>query len=278
MRIDTGFTLAYACTAPTPIVLTLSPHASRAADVEGDARIEFSPRLPARQYVDGFGNCCTRIVAPAGTTTISSRFVIRDSGLPDPVAPGARQHPIEELPGEVLVYLLGSRYCETDRLSDFAWQRFGAVEGGWARVQAVCDFVHQHIRFDYQVADSTRTAVGALEEGQGVCRDFTHLAVALCRCLNIPARYCTGYLGDIGIPSVDYPMDFSAWFEVWLDGRWYTFDARHNTPRIGRILIATGRDATDVALSTSYGDAKLVRFEVVTDEIVAEAPALARAS
>jgi transglutaminase-like putative cysteine protease len=267
MRIEAGFELTYECEAPAPMVLMLSPHPSRAADLLGEARLDFTPRLRARDYLDGFGNRCSRIVAPKGTTTISSRFAIRDSGLPDPVEPLARQHPVDDLPDETLVFLLASRYCETDRLMDFAWKRFGAVPPGWPRVQAVCDFVHHHLVFDYQAADSSRTATGALEDGIGVCRDFTHLAVTLCRCLNVPARYCTGYLGDIGVPPAPYPMDFSAWLEVWLDDRWYTFDARHNTPRVGRILVATGRDAADAALSTSFGSAKLVRFEVLTDEI-----------
>ena len=276
MRIAAGFELAFECERPTPMVLMLSPHPSRSPDLLSDVGLSFTPRVIARNFTDAFGNHATRIVAPVGTTTISTRFAMHDSGRPDEVAPQAQQHPIEEVPDQALVFLQGSRYCETDRLMDVAWSRFGSVAPGWARVQAVCDFVHHHIIFDYQAADATRTAVGALEDGIGVCRDFTHLAVALCRCLNIPARYCTGYLGDIGIPPAPYPMDFSAWFEVWLGGRWYAFDARHNRPRIGRILMATGRDATDVALSTSYGSAKLVRFEVVADEIAAEAPALAR--
>jgi len=267
MRIEAGFELAYECERPTPMVLMLSPHPSRETDVVGDARLAFDPPIPAHDYFDRFGNRCTRIIAPAGTTTISSRFEIEDRGEPDAVAPFAAQQPLGEVPDEVLMFLLGSRYCETDRLMDLAWSRFGAIDGGWARVQAICDFVHRHIIFDYQAADATRTAIGALEDGIGVCRDFTHLAVALCRCLNVPTRYCTGYLGDIGIPPVPCPMDFSAWFEVWLDGRWYTFDARHNTPRIGRVLMATGRDAADVALSTSFGASKLTRFEVVTDEL-----------
>jgi transglutaminase-like putative cysteine protease len=266
MRIEAGYDLAFECASPTPMVLALSPHPSRFKDLLSDAGIRFTPPLRAEHYIDAFGNRMTRILAPAGRTEISSRFLIHDSGLPDVVVPGARQHPIEELPSEVLPFLLGSRYCETDELMDFAWSKFGAAEAGWARVQAVVDFVHEHIRFDYQAADATRTAVGGLRDATGVCRDFTHLSVALCRCLNVPTRYCTGYLGDIGIPPVPDPMDFSAWFEVWLDNRWYTFDARHNQPRIGRILMATGRDATDVAISTAFGGANLARFEVVTDE------------
>jgi transglutaminase-like putative cysteine protease len=270
MRIEAGFELAYRCSTATPMVLALTPHPSRTADLITDAKLNFRPHLTGRDCTDAYGNQCTRIVAPAGLTTIFSRFVINDSGKPDPIAPSAEQHEIDDIPDDVLMFLLGSRYCETDLLMDFAWKHFGAVPPGWARVQAVCDFVHHHITFDYQAADPTRTAVGALEDGIGVCRDFTHLAVALCRCLNIPARYCTGYLGDIGIPPMPYPIDFSAWFEVWLGARWYTFDARHHVPRIGRVLVSTGRDATDVALSTSFGSAALVQFTVMTNEVVNE--------
>ena len=267
MRIRAGYELSYECQQPTPMLLALSIHPSRRIDLLSDHVLRFSPALQRHDYVDTFGNVCTRIVAPAGRTTISTEFEIFDHGQPDEFAPDAGQHDIRELPDDVLVYLLGSRYCDTDRLSEFAWATFGSTSPGWARVQAICDFVHAHIRFDYQTADSLRTAYGGLQERTGVCRDFAHLAIALCRCMNIPARYCTGYLGDIGIPPVDYPMDFSAWFEVWLAGRWFTFDARHNTPRIGRILMATGRDATDVALSTSFGASQLVGFTVITDEV-----------
>jgi transglutaminase-like putative cysteine protease len=198
---------------------------------------------------------------------MSADFVIRDSGKPDDIAPEAIQHPVEHLPDEVLPFLLGSRYCDTDKLSNLAWPLFGNTPPGWARVQAIVDFVHGHIRFDYQKADDTRTAHDGHAQREGVCRDFAHLAIALCRCMNIPARYCTGYLGDIGIPPVPYPMDFSAWFEAFLGGRWYTFDARHNAPRIGRIVMARGRDAADCALTTTFGRAPLAHFEVHTDEV-----------
>jgi transglutaminase-like putative cysteine protease len=253
------------------MLLCLTVHPTRTADLVSPQVVRYTPPVEARDYVDAFGNVCTRIVAPAGLTTIATSFEIEDSGQPDAVDRGALQHPVEDLPDRLLVYLLGSRYCDTDRLGDFAWAQFGAAPLGWGRVQAICDFVHDHIRFDYQRADATRTAFGALQEGTGVCRDFAHLAIALCRCMNIPARYCTGFLGDIGVPAAPDPMDFSGWFEAWLGGRWYTFDARHNTPRIGRVLIATGRDATDVAISTSFGTAQLVKFEVVTEEVAAKA-------
>jgi transglutaminase-like putative cysteine protease len=201
----------------------------------------------------------------------SSCFDILDSGRPDEVFANARQHPIDELPDDALVYLLGSRYCDTQKLCDFAWQTFAASTAGWDRVQAICDFVHSHIKFGYSYARDDRTAFDAYRERVGVCRDFTHLAVALCRCMNIPARYCTGYLGDIGVPPDPAPMDFSAWFEVFLEGRWFTFDARHNHPRIGRIVIARGRDAADVAISTSFGPTNLTAFRVITEEVTERA-------
>ncbi len=270
MRIRAGYDLEFECAQATPMLLALSVHPSRQRDLLTPQNLRFTPEVEARSYTDGFGNVCTRLVAPAGRTAISTRFDIRDSGLPDTVVPDAPQVDVDRLPDAVLVYLLSSRYCDADRLSDFAWSQFATIRPGWRRVQAIVDFVHDHILFDYQRADPLRTAFGGFTERVGVCRDFAHLAIALCRAMNIPARYCTGYLGDIGVPPVPDPMDFSAWFQVWLGGRWYTFDARHNRPRIGRILMATGRDATDVAISTSFGAARLTRFEVVTDELIGE--------
>jgi transglutaminase-like putative cysteine protease len=223
--------------------------------------------VPLTGYMDGFGNWCTRLVAPVGQITITADAVVRDSGLPDVVAPNAGQIPVEELPDDVLVFLLGSRYCETDQLSNIAWNLFGGITPGWRRVQAIVDYVHNHITFGYGHARHTRTAWEAHNEQRGVCRDFTHLAVAFCRCMNIPARYCTGYLGDIRVPALPGPMDFSAWFEVYLEGGWYTFDARHGEPRIGHIVIGQGRDATDVAISNSFGPNALVGFKVWTDEV-----------
>jgi transglutaminase-like putative cysteine protease len=267
MHIRIGYTLAFNTFGPTPMNLLLSVHPERAADLVTPEVITFDPPVPARQFTDPFGNVCTRIVAPSDRISMSADFIIRDSGKPDPIALDAVQHPVEDLPDDVLPFLLGSRYCDTDKLSNIAWSLFGNTPPGWARVQAIADFVHNHIRFDYQKADDTRTAFDGYTQREGVCRDYAHLAIALCRCMNIPARYCTGYLGDIGILPVPYPMDFSAWFEVFLSGRWYTFDARHNTPRIGRIVMARGRDATDCALTTSFGRAPLMQFEVHTDEV-----------
>jgi transglutaminase-like putative cysteine protease len=213
------------------------------------------------------------ITAPAGRLTVSADFLVQDSGAPDEVAPKAAQHSLETLPVEHLVYLLGSRYCETDRFTEIAWSRFDNIPKGWPLVQAICDYVHDRIRFGYQHASSTKTAWDAHAERRGVCRDFAHLAITLCRCMNIPARYCTGYLGDIGVPPDPAPMDFSAWFEVYLGDRWYTFDARHNKPRIGRILMARGRDATDVAIVTSFGPCTLASFKVTTEEVTSAGPA-----
>lgn len=270
MYLRVGYELIYDCPQPTPMILTLNIHYSRVSDIVAPDHLITTPALPVTAYRDGFGNWCSRIVAPAGQTRLFTDAVVRDSGLPDVVVPGALQHFVQDLPEETLVYLLGSRYCETDRLSDTAWSLFGTAPLGWARVQAVCDFVHQHIEFGYEHARVTKTAWEAFNERQGVCRDYAHLAVTFCRCLNIPARYCTGYLGDIGVPLSDDPMDFSAWFEVFLGGHWYTFDARNNIPRIGRILIARGRDASDVAISSTFGPNTLSSFKVWTFEINAD--------
>jgi transglutaminase-like putative cysteine protease len=267
MKIRTGFDIDYDCPHPVPMLLVLSAHPSRMQDVIGKHVITFAPPIESHDYHDMFDNIVTRIVAPTGKLTISLDFIIADSGLPDPVVLDAVQHRVEELPDDVLVYLLGSRYCDTDKLHDLAWQLFGNTAPGWGRVQAIVDYVHNRITFGYQYADATRTAFDGHTGRVGVCRDFAHLAVALCRCLNVPARYCTGYLGDIGVPPVDAPMDFSAWFEVYLGGAWHTFDARHNKPRIGRVVMARGRDATDVAITTTFGTCLLSRFDVHTDEV-----------
>jgi transglutaminase-like putative cysteine protease len=269
MRIRAGYALSYDCPKPTPMLLMLSLHPSRTTDLLSPQRMTFVPPIAAFDYFDAYGNVVTRIVAPPGRLTIASDFLVGDSGAPDEVPVGAAQIPVEALPVETLVYLLGSRYCDTDRLADTAWSLFGGTPGGWARVQAICTYVHDHITFGYEHARPTRTAWEAFMERRGVCRDFAHLAVTFCRCMNIPARYCTGYLGDIGVPQADAPMDFSAWFEVYLGGRWYTVDARHNSPRIGRLLMARGRDATDAAITTTFGPCTLSNFMVVTEEVPA---------
>jgi transglutaminase-like putative cysteine protease len=268
MKIRVGFDITYECPQPTPMILTLSVHYSRISDLVVPDHLVADPPVPMTAYRDTFGNWCTRIVAPKGVLKLSTDAVVNDSGLPDIVAFDARQTPVEALPDDTLLFLLGSRYCETDRLSDVAWQLFGNTPPGWPRVQAICDYVHRHITFGYEHARFSRTAWEALHDRTGVCRDYAHLAVAFCRCLNIPARYCTGYLGDIGIPPPYGPMDFAAWFEAYLDGHWYTFDPRNNVPRIGRVLIARGRDASDVAITTTFGPNTLRRFIVRTDEVI----------
>ena len=271
MRIRCGYRIAYECPQPVPMLLSLSVHPSREADLLTRPVLRTTPDLRVQDYTDDFGNVCHRIVAPPGRTELTTEFDITDTGAEDPVVREAGQFDVQDLPDGALVYLLGSRYCETDKLSNIAWSLFGGTEKGWARVAAICDFAHERITFGYEHARPDKTAWDGYNERRGVCRDYAHLAVTLCRCMNIPARYCTGYLGDIGVPISDAPMDFSAWFEAYLDGpdggRWYTFDARHNFPRIGRILMARGRDATDVALVTSFGPAWLSLFEVTTLEM-----------
>ena len=271
MQIRVGYELIYDCPQPTPMVLMLNIHHTRAGDIVVPDRMVAEPFVPTTAYRDGFGNWCTRIVAPAGRLRFSATGVVNDSGKPDPIPTAEYQSAVEDLPEDSIVFLLGSRYCETDRLATIAWELFGNAATGARRVQAVCDFVHRHIVFSYQDARSTRTAFEAYEERTGVCRDYAHLAIAFCRCLNIPARYCTGYLGDIGVPPPYGPMDFAAWFEVYLGGAWHTFDARNNTPRIGRVLIARGRDATDVAITNTFGPNTLASFTVFTDQITPSA-------
>ena len=267
MQIRVGFEMTYDCPQPTPMIFNLNVHFTRVSDLVGRDNLVFDPPVPMAAYRDSFGNWCTRIVAPRGRTRVSADALVNDSGAPDVIVPEAQQHAVPDLPEETLLFLLGSRYCETDRLSETAWNLFGQAPTGWGRVQAICDYVHRHITFGYEHARVTRTALEALHEKTGVCRDYAHLAVAFCRCMNIPARYCTGYLGDIGVPPPYGPMDFAAWFEVFLGGRWHTFDARNNTPRIGRVLIARGRDASDVAISSTFGPNTLTGFRVWTDEV-----------
>ncbi|MBW8886848.1 MAG: transglutaminase family protein [Fibrobacteres bacterium] len=266
MRIRAGFEIGFEYPEPTAVVLTLFLHPSRMMDIRNRESFSVLPVTPITEYVDLYGNRCARVFVPQGRTAFRNDFTVEDDGLPDKLAWNARQHEVQELPDETLVYLLPSRYCDTDsELREVAKPLFYGTPLGWARVQAICDFVNRHIRFDYMLARANRSATEAYREAVGVCRDYTHLAIAFCRIMNIPARYCTGYLGDIGVPVV-LPMDFSAWFEVYLGGRWHTFDARNNTPRIGRVLIARGRDAADVPLTMSFGLNRLSGFDVWTYE------------
>jgi transglutaminase-like putative cysteine protease len=266
LLIRYGYDITVNCLQPTPMVCVLSIHEERAADLRAPEQVVTTPDVPTTTYRDLFGNLCRRFVAPAGDFSIWGDGTVEDSGLPDPVIPEAAEIPVPDLPDDTLVYLMGSRYCETDRLSQTAWDLFGPVAPGWNRVQAICDFVNRHIEFGYHQARATRTAFEAHSERVGVCRDFAHLAIAFCRCLNIPARYVNGYLGDIGVPIVD-PMDFSAWMEVYIGGRWMTFDPRNNMPRIGRIVVARGRDAADIPLINSFGPHTLKSFRVWTYEL-----------
>jgi len=261
-RIRLGYELRYSFPQPTPVLLMLNIHYSRVSDLVRLDHMIFEPSLPVRAYRDAFGNWCNRVLAPAGSLRIWADATINDSGAIDRNVQSAKQHDVDTLPEETLVFLLGSRYCETDQLNEVAWKLFGATPPGWARVQAICDFVHHHIEFGYEHASPTKTAWQVLNEPKGVCRDYAHLAIALCRCMNIPARYCTGYLTDIGLPPPYAAMDFAGWFEAFLGGEWYAFDPRNNAPRIGRVLIARGRDAADVAITTTFGPNTLESFSV----------------
>jgi transglutaminase-like putative cysteine protease len=273
MLIRVGCEIQFVFPEPTAVILMLRLHPSRAPTIRRYEQLQVEPAVPISEFFDMYGNHCGRLVAPAGYVTFRNDAVVEDCGLPDLQVENAPQVNVQDLPQEVLPYLLASRYCEVDsELKEIAWSLFSHVPPGWPRVQAVCDFVHHHIHFDYQQARPNRTALEVYRERVGVCRDYMHLAIAFCRCLNVPARYCTGYLGDIGVPQSPYPMDFSAWFDAFLGGQWYAFDARNNIPRIGRVLMARGRDAADVALTTTFGLNQLQCFRVWTDEVGVDWP------
>ena len=265
MVIKGGFNLAFDCTAPTPMILAVHIRPEETVHLVEPEIFTLFPAIDYSDYTDSFGNRCTKLVAPPGRLSIWSRFTMGHDGSPEQLPLYAYQHAVQELPEETLLYLVGSRYCDTQKLADLAWAQFGGCWQGWPLIQAILNYTHQRIRFGYQFARNDRTAFEAHQEQTGVCRDFAHLAITLCRCMNIPARYCTGYLGDIGVPRDPAPMDFSAWFEVYMGGRWWALDARHNQPRIGRITIARGRDAADVAISTAFGAAILAEFNVITE-------------
>lgn len=270
-----GYDIHFEIPAPVAMVALLNVHPSRAADLRTPDEVQIEPALPIESFLDSFGNRCTRFLAPKGTLRLHNETLIHDSGQADPVATDAREVPVQQLPIDALRYLYNSRYCEVDRFSMIAVELFGSVKPGWSRVQAICDWVHTHVTFGYQYARPTKTALDVYTERFGVCRDFQHLAVTLCRALNIPARYATGNLGDIGVPLSPSPMDFSAWFEAYLEDRWWTFDARYNEPRVGRVLMAIGRDASDVALTTSFGMATLTHFTVIGEQVITPAAATA---
>jgi len=267
MLLHLGYDIVFDIPLAVPFLALLKVHPSRVNDLQTPDELRVGSATDFECYSDGFGNNCCRFLARPGKLRLTNSTIIHDTGEPDSVAPWAREIPVEHLPNDVLQYLLNSRYCEVDRMSNVAAELFGGIAPGWNRVQTVCTWVHERVTFGYQYANSQKTAFDVYTDGLGVCRDFQHLAVTMCRALNIPARYATGYLGDIGVPTSPVPMDFSAWFEVYLEGRWWTFDARHNQPRIGRVLMAVGRDASDVALTTSFGTANLRQFTVITDEV-----------
>jgi transglutaminase-like putative cysteine protease len=266
MLIRIGYDLTFEVPSPTAMLLMLYVHPSQAISLLESDQVQVEPYAPVQEFTDVFGNRCGRVVVSAGKLRLWNRTVIEDGGAPDEVRQNAWQQPVEQLPIEVLPFLLGSRYCEVDQLTDVAWPLFGQTPLGWPRVQAICDWVHDNVQFGYEFARPTKSAFNVFQERAGVCRDLNHLAITFCRCMGIPARYVTGYLGDIGVPRSSAPMDFSGWFEAYLGGSWYTFDARHNTPRIGRVVMARGRDAVDVAMTTSFGPTNLKTFKVITDE------------
>jgi transglutaminase-like putative cysteine protease len=266
MQIRIGYELVFDIPAPVPMLLMLYVHPEQAGVLQRPERLVVEPAVPVRDYIDAFGNRVGRLVAPAGKLRLTYDNLALDSGEPEPSIEGAVLHPVDELPSECLQYLMASRYCEVDRMSDMAWQLFGQTPATWERVKAVVDWAHGHIEFGYQYASPTKTAWDVCQQKQGVCRDFMHLAITMLRALNVPARYATGYLGDIGVPVNPAPMDFSAYLEVYLSGRWWAMDARHNVQRIGRIKQGHGRDAVDVALTTSFGPTRLEKFLVWTDE------------
>src|SRR6266853_2361163 len=271
MILHLGYDIQFEIPSPVAIVALLNVHPSRVADLRAPDELRVTPGVKLGSFIDSFGNRCTRFVAQQGALRLSNSTLIYDAGFADPVRPDARELPVQELPSDLLRYLLNSRYCEVDRFSTIASELFGNISPGWGRVQAICDWVHSKVSFGYQYARPTKTALDVFAERFGVCRDFQHLAVTLCRALHIPARYATGYLGDIGVPAAPSPMDFSAWFEAYLEDRWWTFDARHNHPCFGRVLMATGRDASDVAMTTSFGTANLTHFTVVSEELMQQA-------
>lgn len=267
MKIRFGYELEYCVPQNSAMILMLHSQPGPRQRLLRPDVMRTVPQVPLSFYVDAFGNTCTRLEAPAGLLWVTADAVIEDCGTPEPEVSTAGEHSVRDLPPDTLQYLLASRYCETDLLMNDAWHLFGHLAPGWSRVQAICDFVNGNVNFGYPFARATRTALETHRERQGVCRDFAHLAISFCRCLNIPARYCTTYLGDIGVPPVDAPMDFAACMEVYLGGAWHIFDPRNNVRRVGRIVVARGRDAADVAISTAFGAPYLQKFRVWTDEL-----------
>ncbi|GAC1397603.1 MAG: transglutaminase family protein [Chloroflexota bacterium] len=272
MNIRVGCDFHYETPWPTPTVMQIEPYASREQRIVRQD-MEIAPTTPTHEYRDSYGNTCRRFTMPGGDFRLRFDAVAAVADTPDPVHLHAIQAPVDELPDETLLYTMPSRYCLSDVLSGAAWDLFGETEPGWGRVQTICDWVHENIRFQYGTSTPLTTAVDVYESRVGVCRDFAHLGLTFCRAMNIPARYVFGYLPDIGVPIPDAPMDFCGWFEAYLEDRWWTFDPRNNTRRVGRVVIARGRDALDVAMFTTYGSHTLHRMVVWADEEGAALPA-----
>ena len=266
MQVKIGCQFSFDSPVPIPLVLQVQPRP------DGGHRLlqetwSLQPEAECHEYLDGFGNRCLRFTAPTGPLRFRYEAQAEISPEPDPIVSHATQVPIEGLPDETMVFTLPSRYILSDLLSNAAWDLFGQVPAGWGRIQAVCDWIHEHVEFRTASTTPVTTALDVFLQRYGVCRDFAHMGVTMCRALNVPARYVFGYLPDIGIEPPDIPMDFHSWFEAYLEGGWYTFDARHNTPRIGRVPIGRGRDAVDVAIVTQFGPARLTGMEVWADEL-----------
>ena len=266
MFVRFGYEIVISSGGPVPMLAALNVHSATTGRMIGHDAVRTDPEVATHEYLDRFANRITRVTAPGGSLRLWSDCIVEMDRDYDAYAPEAEQHDVADLPDDVLQFLMPSRYCDSDNLSGFAWGRFGGIAPGWARVQAVCDYVHDATTFGYKFGRSSKTASEVQVEKTGVCRDFAHLSITLCRALNIPARYASGYLGDIGVPPGG-PGDFCAWFEVFLGGRWYTFDARYNTRRIGRLVMVRGADAADVAMITSFGPHGLSFFRVWTLEL-----------
>jgi len=272
MDVRVGCRFSYVAEVPTAAIMQVEPRLDRAADRHGSdalVREEWSiaPMLVTHPYRDGFGNPCRRLTLPVGPSVLGYDAVVRVSGEPDDIDTAAEEIAPDRLPDDVLAFTVPSRFCLSDLLGDVAWGEFGGCTPGYPRVQAVCDYVHDHLRFDYAASSPFATAVDVYQARAGVCRDFAHLAISLCRALNIPARYAFGYIPDVG-PNVvrdGAPMDFCAWMEVFLGGRWWTFDPRNNVRRTGRVLVGLGRDAVDVAMVTAFGGPQLTSMVVRAD-------------
>ncbi|MFI5040293.1 MAG: transglutaminase family protein [Acidimicrobiales bacterium] len=265
MDVRVGCRFSYLAEVPTAAILQVEPRLD-GGSIAVREQWSTDPVLDLHPYRDAFGNLCRRTTLPAGATTLGYDGVVRVSGEPDESDASAEEIPPDQLPDEVLAFIMPSRFCLPDQLGDVAWTEFGGLAPGYARVQAVCDFVHDHLRFDYDASSPLATALDVYQAHAGVCRDFAHLGISLCRALNIPARYAFGYIPDLDLSTAaGTTMDFCAWMEVFLGGRWWTFDPRNNVPRAGRVLIGLGRDAVDVAMITTFGGPELTAMSVWAD-------------